>query len=84
MEKVETPKYRPFHRRYDEAFANRVRVDAERHPDQVRQETPEREPDWPCESPSESYLVGCIICLSCWMWQKVLVIFTETIRYTET
>ena len=46
MEEIAAPKYRPFHRRYNETFANRVRMDAERNSNQVCREKPRRESDW--------------------------------------
>ena len=50
MEKVKTPKHRPFHRRHNESSANHLRVDAERNTDGVHQEKPGCEADQPGES----------------------------------
>ena len=46
VEEAKTPKRRLLHRCYNEVFANRIRVDAEWNPDQVRREQSGREPDW--------------------------------------
>ena len=35
VEKVKSPKHRPFHRHYNKSFANRFGVDAERNSDGV-------------------------------------------------
>ena len=50
MEEVEAPKRRSLHRRYKRTFANRVRVDAKRNPDELRGKKSSRESDRPCES----------------------------------
>ena len=51
LEKVKTPEYRPFHRRYDRSVANRLRVDVEQNPDGVYSEKSGSEPDQLGESP---------------------------------
>ena len=50
MEKVKSPKHRPFRRGYNGSFASRLGVDAERNSDGIRQETSKRESDRPGKS----------------------------------
>ena len=52
VQKVKPPEHRPFHRRHNRSFTNRLGVDAERNPDGVYREKSNRESDWPGESPS--------------------------------
>jgi len=85
MEEVEAPKHCSLHWHYKRTLANRVGVDVERNSDELRQEKPRRESDRPGEPPSPvTHLVDNVIFSSCWMWQKVSTIFTQTLRYTET
>ena len=53
MDKAKPTKHRSFHRHHTRPFANRLRMDAERNSDGVRQGKSRHESD----QPSESFLV---------------------------
>ena len=75
VETTETPECCSFPRRHKQTFATRIRVDAERDPDSLRQEKPG------CGSGRSGELHGCPdsdltdtdAILSCWMWRRVSV-----------
>ena len=47
VEKAEARKYRLIYWRYNETFANRLGMDAERYPDHLRRAKSRRESAWP-------------------------------------
>ena len=50
MEKIKAPEHRPFHRRHNGPFANRLGVDAERNSGGVHREKPGCQEDRPGET----------------------------------